>query len=78
MNADGGNTNSTTSNDKSSTILRTTNNMTPLLVVYAFINRHYILDLLPEVSVIRNLSKHGFGNSSKRYPLAKTTAIFTD
>ena len=58
MNADGGNTNSTTSSDK--TILRTTNNMTPLLVVYAFINRHYILDLLPEVSVIRNLSKHGF------------------
>jgi class III poly(R)-hydroxyalkanoic acid synthase PhaC subunit len=27
----------------------------PVLVVYAFINRHYILDLLPEVSVVRNL-----------------------
>jgi class III poly(R)-hydroxyalkanoic acid synthase PhaC subunit len=32
---------------------------TPLLVVYAFINRHYILDLLPEVSVIRSLLNHG-------------------
>jgi polyhydroxyalkanoate synthase subunit PhaC len=27
----------------------------PVLVVYAFINRHYILDLLPETSVVRNL-----------------------
>jgi len=27
----------------------------PVLVIYAFINRHYILDLLPEISVIRNL-----------------------
>lgn len=26
---------------------------TPILVVYAFINRHYILDLLPEVSVMK-------------------------
>ena len=34
-------------------------NSTPLLVVYAFINRHYILDLLPEVSVIRSLLNHG-------------------
>ena len=33
---------------------------TPLLVVYAFINRHYILDLLPEVSIIRNLLNQGF------------------
>ena len=32
---------------------------TPILVVYAFINRHYILDLLPEVSVIRSLLNHG-------------------
>lgn len=32
---------------------------TPILVVYAFINRHYILDLLPEVSVIGSLLKHG-------------------
>lgn len=31
----------------------------PLLVVYAFINRHYILDLVPEVSIIRNLLKQG-------------------
>ncbi|HZA06418.1 MAG TPA: alpha/beta fold hydrolase, partial [Nitrososphaeraceae archaeon] len=31
----------------------------PVLVIYAFINRHYILDLLPEVSVIRNLLKQG-------------------
>jgi class III poly(R)-hydroxyalkanoic acid synthase PhaC subunit len=32
---------------------------TPVLVVYAFINRHYILDLLPEVSVIASLLRHG-------------------
>lgn len=32
----------------------------PLLIVYAFINRHYILDLLPEVSVVRNLLGQGF------------------
>jgi class III poly(R)-hydroxyalkanoic acid synthase PhaC subunit len=31
----------------------------PMLVVYAFINRHYILDLLPEVSVIRNMLNQG-------------------
>jgi polyhydroxyalkanoate synthase len=30
-----------------------------VLVIYAFINRHYILDLLPEVSVIRSLLSHG-------------------
>lgn len=33
---------------------------TPLLIVYAFINRHYILDLVPEASVMRNLLKQGF------------------
>ena len=33
---------------------------TPLLIVYAFINRHYILDLLPEVSVVRSLLRQGF------------------
>ncbi len=33
---------------------------TPVLVVYAFINRHYLLDLLPEISVINNLLKQGF------------------
>jgi len=32
---------------------------TPILVVYAFIDRHYILDLLPEVSVIGSLLKSG-------------------
>jgi class III poly(R)-hydroxyalkanoic acid synthase PhaC subunit len=32
---------------------------TPVLVIYAFINRHYILDLLPEVSVVRNLLNQG-------------------
>jgi len=32
----------------------------PLLVVYAFINRHYILDLLPDISVIRKLLESGF------------------
>jgi polyhydroxyalkanoate synthase len=33
---------------------------TPLLVIYSLINRHYILDLLPKVSVIKNLQKQGF------------------
>ncbi|MDQ6668214.1 MAG: hypothetical protein M3Y53_08330, partial [Thermoproteota archaeon] len=33
---------------------------TPLLIVYAFINRHYILDLLPEISVVGNLLSQGF------------------
>lgn len=28
-------------------------------MIYAFINRHYILDLLPQVSIIRNLMQHG-------------------
>jgi len=37
-----------------------TSNTAPLLTVYAFINRHYILDLVPEVSVVRNLLKQGF------------------
>ncbi|MGC1929409.1 MAG: alpha/beta fold hydrolase [Candidatus Nitrosopolaris sp.] len=30
------------------------------MIVYAFINRHYILDLLQEVSVVRNLLQQGF------------------
>ncbi len=33
---------------------------TPVLVIYSLINRHYILDLLPKVSVIRNLQEQGF------------------
>ncbi|MGN6349758.1 MAG: alpha/beta fold hydrolase [Candidatus Nitrosocosmicus sp.] len=33
---------------------------TPILMVYAFINRHYILDLLPEISIVKNLLKQGF------------------
>lgn len=33
---------------------------TPILVIYSLINRHYILDLLPKVSVIRNLQEQGF------------------
>jgi poly(3-hydroxyalkanoate) synthetase len=37
-----------------------TQTRTPLLIVYAFINRHYILDLLPEVSVVRSLLRKGF------------------
>jgi len=35
------------------------NNSTPVLVIYAFINRHYILDLLPNVSIVRNLLNQG-------------------
>ena len=33
---------------------------TPILVVYSLINRHYILDLLPKSSVIKNLQSQGF------------------
>jgi polyhydroxyalkanoate synthase len=33
---------------------------TPLLIVYSLINRHYILDLLPKTSVIKNLQSQGF------------------
>lgn len=33
---------------------------TPLLFIYAFINRNYILDLLPNSSIIRNFQKQGF------------------
>jgi len=33
---------------------------TPILVVGSLINRHYILDLLPERSIIRNFQKLGF------------------
>ncbi len=32
----------------------------PILVVYSLINRHYILDLFPKVSVIRSLLEQGF------------------
>jgi len=47
----------TSDSDKTTT---TTTNLTPILIVYAFINRHYILDLVPEVSVVRNLLKQKF------------------
>ena len=33
---------------------------TPLLIIYAFINRHYILDLLPNSSILQNLQRQGF------------------
>lgn len=33
---------------------------TPILVVYSLINRHYILDLLPDISIINSLLKQGF------------------
>ncbi len=33
---------------------------TPLLIIYAFINRNYILDLLPDSSIVRNFQKQGF------------------
>lgn len=37
----------------------TSRSSTPVLIIYAFINRHYILDLLPEVSVTRTLLNQG-------------------
>ncbi len=33
---------------------------TPLLMVYSLINRYYILDLMPEVSIVQNLLNQGF------------------
>lgn len=42
--------------EKSSEISSTT----PLLIIYSFINRHYILDLLPNSSVVQNLQRQGF------------------
>lgn len=33
---------------------------TPLLIIYAFINRNYILDLLPNSSIVRNFQRQGF------------------
>jgi polyhydroxyalkanoate synthase subunit PhaC len=33
---------------------------TPLLIIYAFINRHYILDLLPDSSIVQNFQRQGF------------------
>ena len=33
---------------------------TPLLIVGSLINRHYILDLLPKVSIVKNLQSQGF------------------
>lgn len=33
---------------------------TPLLIIYAFINRHYILDLLPHSSIVQNFQQQGF------------------
>jgi len=36
------------------------NQKTPILIVYSLINRHYILDLLPEVSVVKHFTNAGF------------------
>ena len=33
---------------------------TPLMIIYAFINRNYILDLLPDSSIVKNFQKQGF------------------
>jgi polyhydroxyalkanoate synthase subunit PhaC len=33
---------------------------TPILIIYAFINRHYILDLVPDSSIVRNFQRQGF------------------
>lgn len=37
-----------------------TNKKTPILIVYSLINRHYILDLLPKVSVVRHFIDAGY------------------
>ena len=49
--------NSSTNTEKDNSI--TVTQASPVLIIYAFINRHYILDLLPEVSVVRNLLNQG-------------------
>jgi poly[(R)-3-hydroxyalkanoate] polymerase subunit PhaC len=36
-----------------------TNSKIPVLIIYAFINRHYILDLLPQVSIVKSLLGKG-------------------
>ena len=38
----------------------TAKHKTPILIIYSLINRHYILDLLPKISVIQNLQRQGF------------------
>jgi len=35
-------------------------NKTPILIVYSLINRHYILDLLPKISVVKHFIDSGF------------------
>ena len=52
--------NLTTQDEYTSTSTSTTSVSTPLLIVYAFINRNYILDLLPNFSIVRNFQKQGF------------------
>jgi class III poly(R)-hydroxyalkanoic acid synthase PhaC subunit len=44
----------------------------PVLVVYAFINRHYILDLLPQVSVVRTLLSQGDGEEGRELDIFAT------
>ncbi len=39
---------------------KTKSNKTPILIVYSLINRHYILDLLPEVSIVKHFIDNGF------------------
>ena len=36
-----------------------TNSKIPVVIIYAFINRHYILDLLPQVSIVKSLLAKG-------------------
>jgi polyhydroxyalkanoate synthase subunit PhaC len=50
---------STTTDTEKEVSSETQNTPPPVFVIYAFINRHYILDLLPEVSVVRNLLNQG-------------------
>lgn len=47
------------STNSTSSSLKSQKTHPPVFVIYAFINRHYILDLLPEVSVVRNLLNQG-------------------
>lgn len=46
--------------EKSSNESSISGTTTPLLIIYSFINRHYILDLLHNSSIVKNFQRQGF------------------
>jgi polyhydroxyalkanoate synthase len=51
--------NKTTLEEEAKETQRKEKTSAPVLIIYAFINRHYILDLVPGSSIVHNLQKHG-------------------